>query len=176
MSDASRKIGILQVAVMAGLVTFLGGSAVAAAIVAPRATPSTAHGEGFQLRSHVDSNFCIDVPAGSTQGRQLSLGVCSLNATQRWTFTSNADGTNLIVDSMGMCVDAVGRKAGDGIALKVVNCSFVKTQRFRYTSVGRIQLSGTTSCLSIPRAGAAAAVFLENCNSATTRQQFKLSL
>jgi hypothetical protein len=176
MNRASRKTTILRVALTLGLVTVLGGGAVAVAVASPHASPSTAHGEGFQLKPQVNSSDCIDVVPGATQGRLLSLSLCSPVATQRWTFTKNSDGTNLFVDSQGMCVDAVGRKANDGIALKVMNCSFVKTQRFRYSSVGRIQVSGSTNCLSVPQGHVAAPVFLTTCNSSSPYQQFKLSL
>ena len=173
MTSAIRKTMILAI----GLVTVLGGSAVAVAVVNPYAALSTAHGEGFQIRSQLDPTFCIDVAAGATQGRPLSLSACLQGLqTQLWTFTNNSDGSNLLVDYMGMCVDTAGRKVGDGLALKVRKCSFVSSQRFQFTSVGRIQVTGTTKCLSIPRAAPAVAVFLETCNSSNPREVFKLAL
>ena len=60
------------------------------------------------------------------------------------------------------------------LAQKVENCSFVKSQRFRWTPLGRIQVSGTTTCLSIPRAGAGVAVILETCSNSHPTQVFKL--
>jgi len=174
MTKVFRRMAFLKVALVVAL--FAGGTAAAVAVVAPPHTPSTAHGEGFEVRSNVNTYWCVDVAAGSTQGRPLTLSACSFYATQRWKFTKNSDGSNLMVDSQGMCVDTVGRKAGDGTAVKVENCSFVKSQRFRYSSTGRIQVSGTTTCLSIPRADAGAALFLETCSNSNPRELFKLAL
>jgi hypothetical protein len=176
MTKVFRKIPFLKAALAAALVTLFAGTAAAVAIVEPHLPASTAHGEGFRIESWVDTSYCIDVEAGATQGRALTLSACSSNATELWTFTKNSDGSNLFVDSQGMCVDSVGRKAGDGVSVKVRNCSFVQSQRFRYTSLGRIQLSGTAACLSIPRAGAAAPLFLETCSNSNPRQLFKLTL
>jgi hypothetical protein len=176
MTSAIRKTMWVRAALTIGLVTVVGSGAIAAASVAPHATPTTAHGGGFLIRSGVNQNYCVDVVAGATQGRALSLSACSQNASQRWTFTENADGTNVIVDSLGMCVDAAGRKAGDGVALRVVRCSFVKAQRASYSSVGRIQVSGTKNCFSVPQAHAGAPVFLATCSSAAPLEQFRLSL
>jgi len=176
MSKVFRRKAFLKVTVAAGLVAFFAGTTAAVAIVEPHTTPSYAHGGGYQVKSWVDTSFCIDVAPGGTQGRAVTLSQCfSAAASERWTFTKNSDGSNLIVDSQGMCVDSVGRKAGDGIAVKVRNCSFVKSQRFRVTNLGQIQLSGTTTCLAIPRAGAGVALLLETCSNSNPWQVFKWS-
>jgi hypothetical protein len=174
MKSVLRTNTFLEVVLVAGLVALVAGGAVAAAVVAPHTTPSTAHGESFEVKPVVDVSFCINVPYGGTQGRPLTLSACGPAPTERWTFTKNSDGTNLFVDYQGMCVDAAGRKAGDGIALKVRSCSFVASQRSRFSSVGRIQISGTKMCLSIPRANSGAAVFLQTCDSSNSLQEFKL--
>ncbi len=176
MTKVFRRTTFLKVAlVAAGAGALLAGAAAAVAVVVPH-TPSTAHGGGFKIKSAVDYNWCVDVAPGSTPGRPVTLSACSSVATEQWTLTKNSDGSNLLVDSQGMCVDTVGRKANDGIGVKAMNCSFVKTQRFRYTSLGRIQLSGTSTCLSIPRAGLSAPLFLEACSNSNPREVFKLSL
>ncbi len=166
---------IARVTLGGGLMLLVGGGAVAATNYLPRTTPSTAHGSNFQIKSAVDFSFCIDVPAGATPGRKLTLTACSPANTERWAFTENSDGTNLLIDDQGFCVDSVGRKAGDGISLQVLKCSFVKSQRFRYNSIGQMQFFETTNCVSLPRANAAAALFLEKCDSSKKRQQFKLA-
>ena len=175
MTDAIRKTMFLRLSVAFGLLTFLGGSAVAVGVVEPNAKPSAVHGESIQFSSQANPSFCIDVAAGATQGRPLLLWVCTQSASQRWVLTKNSDGSNLFVDSQGLCVDSAGRKAGDGIALKVVNCSFVKSQRFRATLAGQLQVSGTAKCISIPRAGAGIAVFLATCDGSSPLQRFKSS-
>jgi hypothetical protein len=175
MTKVFRSIAFLKVALAVGLVALFAGTPAALATVEPHTTPSATWGESVQITSQLGTSFCIDVAPGGAQGRALRLWVCQPSSSERWTFTKNSDGSNLFVDSQGMCVDSVGRKAGDGISVKVRNCSFVKSQRFRVTSVGRIQLSGTTTCLSIPRAGAGVAVFLETCSNAKPGQVFKMS-
>ena len=176
MSSAIRRTRFLTATLTIGFVTVIGSSAVAVAVVNSHAALSTAHGEGLQIKSQVDPSFCIDVTAGATQGRALSLSACGGYATQRWTFTKNSDGSNLLVDTQGMCVDTAGRKAGDGVALKVRNCSFANSQRLQFTSAGHLQVSGTTKCVSIPRANAGAAVFLQTCNSSNPLELFKLAI
>ena len=175
MTKVNHKMMFLRAALGAGLVTLMVGGAVAAANIGTRATSSTAHGANIQFKTQTDTNFCIDVAPGSTQGRKLSLSTCSPSATERWAVTRNSDGSNLFIDSQGLCVDAAGRKVGDGVALRVANCSFVKSQRFSFNSIGQFRISGTTMCLSIPRAVSAVAVFLETCNGSSARQQFKLA-
>ncbi len=170
-----RTNALSRVAVGIGLVVALGSGAVAGASVHLLSTPSTAHGEYFQLKSQKDSTFCIDVDPQGTPGRSLFLSVCTAALSQRWTFTSNADGSNLLVNSQGFCVDAVGRTPGDGVALQVNHCNFAKSQRLHFTDAGNIQIGGTKNCLSYPRPGSGAAVFLQACGSLTALEEFKLA-
>jgi len=170
-----RKNMFPKVAVAIGLVAVLGSSAAAAAGVHLLAPPSTAHGGGFQLEAQKDTTFCVDVDPGGIPGSALSLSVCSAAASQRWTFTSNTDGSNLLVDWSGFCVDAAGHTAGDGVALQAVNCNFAKSQRLRFTSAGSIQIGGTKNCLSFVRVASGAAITLESCSNPLGVQRFKLA-
>jgi len=173
MTGISRKT-FPRMAIAIGLAVVLGSSAAAAGVHL-LATPSTAHGGGFQIETQKDTTFCIDVAPGGTPGSTLSLSMCAPYASQRWTFTSNADGSNLLVDSQGFCVDAAGRTPGDGVALQAVNCSFAKSQRLRFTSVGSIQIGGTKNCLSFPRPASGAAIFLDSCSNPLGVALFKLA-
>jgi hypothetical protein len=93
--------------------------AAAAAADGGAATPTTAHGANFLVKSQLDSNFCIQVGSGINEGRTITLVQCGTADTQRWAFTWNADDTNSIVDTQGMCLDGRTRKGGDGLALPV---------------------------------------------------------
>lgn len=175
MKNLHRRALIQSAATAAVLAGLLGGSIAVEASIATRAAPSTAHGESFLFKTQLDSSFCVDVVSGATQGRTVFLSTCSTADTQRWSLTKNADGSNAFIDSQGMCVDSSGRKAGDGLPVKVFNCNFGKTQRFRYTAAGHIQVNGTNLCFSIPLAATGAAVSLAKCSNTSTRQVFKLA-
>jgi hypothetical protein len=157
------------------LVALLGGALAVEASVTTRTTPSTAHGENFLFKTTLDTTFCIDEAAGATQGRAMFMFSCTTADTQRWAITKNSDGTNALIDSQGMCVDTTGRKAGDGLAIKVANCNFGKQQRFRYTASGLIQVSGTTLCFWIPLPADNAAVSLVKCRGSSAHEVFKLA-
>jgi Ricin-type beta-trefoil lectin domain len=176
MFTVTKKTSLARAALGIGLVALLGGSAVAVAIVSPHTKPSVGHGAGIQFKAQLNQQYCIEVAPGTTQGRALTLSACSSGSSQRWMLTKNADGTNLFADVQGMCVDTAGRKAGDGVAVKVDNCTFGKTQRFRYTAASHLQLNGTTTCLSVPRANSGVAVFLQTCNGASLFQQFRFTI
>ncbi len=141
----------------------------------PPPPPTTAHGTNFQVKNGLDNSFCMDIAAGATEGRSLTLSACSAVASQRWGFTWNSNETNSVIDSQGMCVDAKGRHTGDGIAVVANKCHHGEAQKFTYTSTGHIIDLKTKSCLSVPRAGAAAPVFLEACDDTKKGQNWKLA-
>jgi hypothetical protein len=180
MKTSSRKSRVL--ALFAAAVSLFGGSVLVAGSFGSAGSvgaagaplpPSTAHGENFLFKSALDTNFCIDVAAGSTQGRSVILNQCTSVDTERWALTDNANGTNAIVDSEGMCVDSSGRKLGDGISLEVFDCSFHGHQRFSYTTDGLIQTK--EGCLSVQGAVSGAAVSVVSCDSTKNHEVFKLA-
>ena len=141
-----------------------------AAVVLPA---STAHGEGFQLHSMLDQSFCIEVAAGATDLRPVTLGQCSAIGAQRWTFSWLASGLNQLIETQGMCVDVSSRKPGDGLAVPVTYCTNARPQKLTYTPTGQIEFA--RGCLAVPRAGAGAAVFLEKCDDTIPNQHWKLA-
>ena len=159
----------------AAVVALTGGAVMMAGAVSATATPTTAHGTYFLFKSAIDNNFCVDVAPGATAGRAVSLSACGTADTERWTLTDNADGTNLVVDSQGMCLDKAGRVVGDGTPLEVFACGFQSHQRFRYTADGLIQDKTTKDCLSVPLAATGAAVSLATCDNTVSGQIFKLA-
>jgi Ricin-type beta-trefoil lectin domain len=137
--------------------------------------PTSAHGTNFQVKNGLDNNFCMDVAAGATEGRSLSLNTCSVVPSQRWGFSWNVGETNSIIESQGMCADVRGRRAGDGVAIAVYKCHHAENQKFTFTSTGHIIDLKSNKCLSVPRAGAGVAVFLEDCDETKKQQSWKLA-
>lgn len=84
-----------------------------------------------------------------------------------------ATGLNQMIETQGMCVDVSGRKPGDGLAVRVTFCKNARSERLTFTATGQIEFA--KGCLSIPRAAAGAAVFLEACDIAHKTQFWKLS-
>jgi len=153
MRPAMRSAIIVAVCAGAAAIptlVVLGENPVGATAGTAALAPSTAFGENILFKSGVDSTFCIDEQSGSTQGRTVILSTCTTADTQRWALTHNANGTNSIVDSEGMCVDSTGRKAGDGVALEVFDCNLHTHQQVSYTATGLIQTKG--GCFSVPGA------------------------
>jgi hypothetical protein len=141
-----------------------------AAVVLPA---STAHGGGFQLQSMLDQSFCIEVAAGATDLRPVTLGQCSTLGAQRWTLSWLASGLNQMIETQGMCVDVSSRKPGDGIAVPVTYCRDTRPQKLTFTVTGQIEFA--RGCLAVPRAGAGAAVYLEKCDDTIPNQRWKLA-
>jgi hypothetical protein len=137
--------------------------------------PSTAHGENFLFESEVDTNFCIDVQFGDTEGRQLTLGQCSTSPSQVWTLSYDVDNQNQMLDFEGMCVDARRRIAGDGIPLEVFKCANRASQKFSYTATGHLLELKSGNCLWVSGAVVGTAISLNACDDADKRQVWKLA-
>jgi hypothetical protein len=169
-------------AVLAAVVVSIGAAVVVGTWPAASAdtatavviTPTTAHGTGFQVHNGLDFNFCVDVAPGSTEGRPVTLQFCSAVATQRWGFTWNADETNNIIDSIGMCLD--GARPQSGVASTVTLCKFSGPWHFTYSSTGLIQNVKTGLCLDVARAGSNAPVFFNPCDDTKLSQQWRLGI
>jgi len=137
---------------------------------------SVAHGPNFLIESALDYSFCVDEAPGTAPGRIVSLSPCSTALTERWTLTENADGTNAIVDSQGMCLDTTGRKAGDQTALEVLPCNFKGHERFSFSGEGQFQAATpSNACPWEPNLGGGVATSLARCDSTSTNQVFKLA-
>ena len=173
MSKVRIAALVVTLVVASGAVVAASNTATAAVPLAAVTTPTTAHGTGFQVHSIIDTSFCIDVAAGATEGRQVTLSQCTAASSQRWGFTWNTDQTNLLVESQGMCMD--GRKPTAGVAASVGYCRFGDPWRYVFTPEGLIQNVKTGQCLTIPRAGSGAAVYFDFCDATRSAQLWKLS-
>ena len=137
-------------------------------------TPSTARGDNFQIKSFVDNDFCIQVAGGTIEGRTITMQLCAADALRltRWTLSDNNDGTNLILDTQGMCLDGNFRRGEEGLARSVQKCGFEITSRFTFTSAGTIRDEKNNMCLKESTAAANAAVFLADCDPTNVNQRW----
>jgi len=158
--DGNRRGGAPQAAAQDG------GSA---------STPTTARGANFLVKTQLDPNFCMAVGTGTNEGRTVTLQQCTGVDTQRFAFSLNADDTNVIIESQGMCLDGRTRKGGDGLAIPVAKCKFNDAWRFSMTASGLIKDERSGKCLGVPGAASNAAVSLVACDETKKGQLWKLA-
>lgn len=147
-----------------------GGGGGGASVVVP---PSTIHGSNFLFKSGLDNTYCIDVAAGSTEGRSVTVSPCAGSDTQKWMMTYNADGQNSMVEAGGMCVDMKGRHAGDGIAVAVNKCHHGGDQKWSYTASAHLKDVKSGKCLSTAKAATGSPVTIEDCDDTKPNQVWK---
>lgn len=135
--------------------------------------PSVARGAGLQIKSVADLNFCLQVAAGTADGRAITVQQCGTADNQRFTFSMNKDGSNIIVESAGLCVD--GRRDSNPMVLDVESCKFGDAFRFSVLATGQIKDLKKGQCVTIAGAAANASVTLANCNADDKKQQFKVT-
>jgi hypothetical protein len=150
----------------------LGSLALAAA---PPPPPSTAHGANFVFKSAIDNNFCVDTQPGATEGLNVILSACGTVDTERFALTMNGDGSNVIIDSQGMCVDQRQRVAGDGLPVRAYKCHFGENERWSYNAGGQIVENDSGLCLSVPSAVVGSSVSLAKCDATKNGQLWKLA-
>jgi hypothetical protein len=161
------KIGV--VAVVAGVVLPAGSFALEATGAA-RGGPPAVHGVNFQIKSLADETYCVETNAG-TSTPTVYMQQCTGAGQQRWTFTDGADGTNVVVGDLGMCL-GINHKVAKPWPAQISTCNYKSNQRFTLTPIGEIVEVYSLECLtttSPPVAGGA--VFLESCQNPVARQQ-----
>ncbi len=165
MLHRSRIVALIVLFVLAGLAlgATTSGAEGSGGSAAPL-DPSQIHGVNFLIKSQIDTNFCIQVENGGLPRRTVTLQTCGFADQQRWAFTDNKDGTNLILDSVGMCLDGRFKPARLGLAMTVNTCSFSPERRFVFTAEGLIEDPANGKCLSIAGAVGGAAVSLADCD------------
>ena len=169
------KIGGLAVAAAAVVLVapaLQAGAATADAVT----TPTTASGSNFLIKTLLDTNYCMAVQPGTAEGRTVTLAACDATSDfQRWGLTQNNDGTNLIIDTQGMCLDARLRTTNQGQTVPVQQCRFGDAWRFTYTVLGQLQEVKNGRCLAVAGAASNAAVVLAPCDETATGQRWKLA-
>jgi len=146
-----------------------------AASAAGSVVPTTVHGVNFQVKTQLDQSFCIQVESGTIEGRGLTMQQCGLADTQRWAFPWYSDGTIVIVESQGMCLDGHLTRGVLGVPMTVAQCGTGGDWRFAYTSQALLQNEKNRRCLQIPQAAANAPVSLADCDPTKQNQLWVVS-
>lgn len=139
------------------------------------ASTSTIFGVNFQIKTQMNTGFCMQVATGTAEGRTVTIQACGSADNQRWALTHNGDDTNLIVDSQGMCLDGRSRKANDGLAMPVQKCKFGDAYRYTYASSGLIKDEKNDKCLQVASDGANAPITLAVCDATKKGQQWLIT-
>jgi len=118
------------------------------------------------------SNRCLDVPNGGSNGTQAQLWDCNGQASQAVTLTSSNQ-----LQVLGKCLDANGRGTTNGTTVIVWDCNGQTNQQWNVNSNGTI--TGVQSGLCLDANGAATAngtkLILWSCNGGSN-QQWRQSL
>ncbi len=157
---SSKLLGALGLALL--VAGSIGGVALGEGNVASK--PPLVHGSNFQVKTALDETFCLETNAGThSTGPSVYVKKCDGRPEQRWTLTDGADGTNVIVGNLGMCL-AIDHHAASPKPAKISSCNYGKSQRFTVTAAGEIIEVRSGQCLTI---GAVVAdgkpVFLKPC-------------
>jgi hypothetical protein len=145
---------------------------VAGAIgVASAHTPPLVHGVNFQVKTVVDNTFCVETnTATPSTGPSIYLAKCNGHETQRWTFTDGANGTSVIVGSLGMCL-SINHNVATSPA-QIASCTYGSNQRFTVTPAGEIIEVRSGQCLTTSAVAAEKdPVFLTTCSAEVQRPQ-----
>jgi hypothetical protein len=133
-------------------------------------TPPLIHGVNFQVKTVVDNTFCVETNTGSQSGLSIYLAKCNGHETQRWTFTDGADGTNVVVGSLGMCL-SINHNVATNPA-QISSCNYGTNQKFTVTAAGEIIEVRSGKCLTTSAAAAEQdPVFLATCSAKVLKQQ-----
>jgi Ricin-type beta-trefoil lectin domain len=151
----------------------VGATVLATASVAGPAVGASSkiepHGTNFGIHTYVDPNFCME----SEGDGRIMMSQCAVRDNQHFTFTNNGDGTSLIVDGYGLCLDRGNGVAGT--AVMSLPCNFGASQKFKYTVKGKLDDPGKTSCVATIAAALDAAVFDAKCTTKHDITIFQLS-
>lgn len=132
--------------------------------------PTTIHGVNFQIKAQTNTNFCVQIESGTSEGRLMTLQSCGLADDQRWALTAGANGLNELIDSQGMCVDVKGHQLGSGL-LAAFLCTHSATEQLTYTSAGQL-IFKSGECLSVPGDAANTQVDIAACDLTKIGQQW----
>jgi len=142
---------------------------VAPAPASNPSAPTTVHGVNFKIHSQIDFNFCIETANGTTEGRSVTLQICSGSDFQFFQLPLFDNGTNILVENQGLCLD--GRLVNPlFLARKVYHCGSGDGFRFTVLSTGQIQGVKTGKCLQVPGAASNAVVSFDTCDETKPRQ------
>jgi hypothetical protein len=136
--------------------------------VSPRATTHVEPaGVNFTIHTSADTNFCYTNVPVPQLNRTTSIQQCAPNDSQHWTFAQSVDGSSVIVDGSGQCLEA-SKKANK--MAEVNPCTFLAPEHFLYTAKGNIKTLSGSMCLEDAAATSDAAVAFDPCVKGLTTQ------
>jgi hypothetical protein len=128
------------------------------------------HGTNFQIKTVMDESMCVENNAAVSSVPQLYLAHCTGLPNQRWSFTDGRDGSNVVINNLGMCWTADDRRHEE--ALQIETCDYHSEQRFTITPAGLIKLKGSDDCLTLDSADAGAPLLIVDCANPAVRGQY----
>ncbi len=144
-------------------------SAAGGAVWAANQKHVNPHGVDIGIHPITDTNFCLETEG---DGR-IMVSECATRDNQHFMFTNNADGSVTIVDGYGLCLDRGDGKPGSAVTSGP--CNFGPRQRFNYSTTGKLQQPGGTSCVAVSVAAQGAPAFDDSCGTAKYVKIFQLS-
>jgi hypothetical protein len=90
------------------------------------------------------------------------MSICAANDSQHWTAAQSVDGSQVLVDGNGQCLDFT-KKTGGSVELRT--CTFKGPEHFLYSETGQIQSTNRKMCLQAAQAAQNAYVFIAKCKS-----------
>jgi len=157
-------VGATALAMNAPVVSGSGAQARAGATADNHVEPA---GVNFTIHTSADTNFCFTNIPVTDLNRPTSIQECADNDSQHWTFAQSVDGSSVLVDGGGQCLE-VAKKA-DKLA-QVNPCSFLAPEHFLYTNKGQIKNESGEMCLQDAGAADDAAVTFDPCTSGLATQ------
>ena len=91
---------------------------------------------------------------------ETSIQECAAIDNDDWTFAQSVDGSSVLVDGNGQCLEAA--KKPNKLA-QANPCTFLTPEHFFYTNKGQIKSESGNLCLEDAQAGSDAAVSFNTC-------------
>lgn len=109
--------------------------------------------------------FCMDAQGDKKgDGTPVYIYRCHGRENQRWTLTTNVDGSSAIVGTGGYCLDVRGRHSrADGTPVQLWQCHFDRNQRFRIGSDFTIREVASGKCLMALGQRDGAPIVIDDC-------------
>lgn len=149
----------------------IGLAEVGAALAAAPATHTEPAGENFTIHPSADQSFCFtDVPVPDLN-RETSMQQCSTIDSDHWAFAQSVDGSSVLVDDNGLCLEAAKKP---NKSAQVNPCTFLTPEHFFYTAKGQIRSESGNLCLEATQVATSAAVTFNTCVKGLTTQVWVL--
>jgi Ricin-type beta-trefoil lectin domain len=164
-------LGVAATALVVNALVVSGSGAQVRPQVSGATTQAEPAGNNFTIHTSVDPNFCFTDVSEPDANRETSIQQCASNDNDEWTFAQSVDGSSVLVDASGQCLEAA-KKAGK---LAEANpCTFLSPEHFLYTAKGQIKTASGNMCLQDAQAASDAGVTFETCVKGLSTQIWQL--